>query len=656
MRYRAAASLFAGAALALLVAGPAFAEDPVQLGSSPISDSAGVLDDPAAAEQAIDDAFDRTSVSLFVVLVSTFESPSIADDWATATAERNGLGVDDVLLAIAVDDRNYSLSADYSTLDDAQFDAVATRIEESLRANDWDGAVVGAAEEIAAQLDPPFNPVPLAVGGGLVAAGALTAGGVAIARRRKATAGARASQKELDTRAGSLLVQLDDAVKTSEQELGFAVAQFGEAPTAEFQTALTAAKGQLKEAFEIRHRLDDSQPETAEERRTLTQRIIELCEAADAALDAQDAAFEELRALESNAPQLIESIGTQQAALPARIDAAAATVADLLGRFGAPAVDAIDENPDQARQLAAFAATSLTEATTSLAAGDSGKAAISVRAAQQSVGQVGQLLDAIDKLGADLPELAARLTAAVDDTRSDILEARGATGAAGALDAVIAEADRVLADVPTQDPSTALAAVEQVNAGLNRELSAVRDRQAQIERATAQLGRVTAEARAAVESARDYITTRRGAVGASARTRLAEAENQLTQALGLAATDAVAALAAAQQSSRLAGSALSLARSEVASFQSPGNYGGSSFDTYGGGYSGDNSGGAVLGGILDALFSGSGSSSGWSSGSSSSRRRTSSSGGFGGSSRRSSGSSSRRSSSSGGRRSRGGRF
>lgn len=646
MRIRAiTGSLLGGLALAFLTVAPAaFADEPVDLGASPVLDTAGVLDDPAAAEAAIDEAFDRTGVSLFVVLVDTFESPSDADGWTGETAVRNGLGDDDVLLAIAVEDRTYSLSAAFETLDDAQYDAILARVEQSLRGDDWDGAVVGAAEALADQLDPPFPVVPVAVGAGVVALGGLVAGGVALGKRRRASAVTRASVKELDTRAGSLLVQLDDAVKTSEQELGFAVAQFGEESTTPFRAALDAAKAQVKEAFELRHRLDDVERETPDERRALTLRIIELCEAADAALDAQADAFDDLRALEQNAPQLIESIGAEQSALTGRIEAADATVADLASRFGAPAVDAIDENPAQARKLASFAGTSLTTAREALAASETGQAAVAVRAAQQAVGQVAQLLAAVDAAATELPELSARLDAAVADTRADLAEARTADPAA--LGAVIADSERVVGDAERLDPATALAAVEQANATLNRELAAVRDRQAQVARAAAQLDRVTAEARAAVDAGREYITTRRGAVGASARTRLAEAENQLTQALALAATDAVAALAAAQQSARLAGSALSLARADVSSFDAPASSLAAGDDDWGS---------AILGGILEGLFSGSGSSSGWSGGS---RRSSGGSGGFGGSggsSRRSSGSS-RRSSSSSGRRSRGGRF
>lgn len=644
MRIRAVVGALLGSAvLAFATAAPAMAEQPVDLGTSPISDVVGALDDPAAAERAIDDAYDRTGVSLFVVLVDEFENPSNPDDWTDATAVRNGLGVDDVLLAIATEGRTFSLSATEEVLDDAQFDAVIDRVEASLRDEDWDGAVVGAAGVIADRLDPGFDPVPLAVVGGLVVVGGVVVGGIALARRRRNTAGARASAKELDTRAGSLLVQLDDSVKTSEQELGFAIAQFGEEATAPFAEALAEAKAQLGEAFTLRRRLDDAQPESAEERRALTQRIVLLCESADAALDAQADAFDELRDLEKNAPRLAESLNAEHRSLAARIDAADATVSELRRRFGAPSVDAVDENPAQARKLAGFAASALTTARESLEASEEGRAAVAVRAAQQAIGQVGQLLASVDALAADLPQLDARLDAAVADTRADAAEARAADSVA--LAPAIEDAERVLVAAERQDPATALAAVEQANAALNRALGAVRDRQAQVARAAAQLDRVTAEARTAVDSARDYIATRRGAVGASARSRFAEAEKLLAHSLALGVGDALGAYAAAENSARLAASALALARSDVTAFERPRDWSGGSFD---------DSGGAVLGGILDAIFSSSRSSSGWSSGGGGRRRTSSGFGGFGGSSRRSSGSSRR--SSGGGRRSRGGRF
>ncbi|WP_249924332.1 TPM domain-containing protein, partial [Streptomyces alboniger] len=50
-----------------------------------------------------------------------------AQRWADATAERNGLGLDDVLLAVATHDRQFAYSVDAdSRLGDAQLREVAT--------------------------------------------------------------------------------------------------------------------------------------------------------------------------------------------------------------------------------------------------------------------------------------------------------------------------------------------------------------------------------------------------------------------------------------------------------------------------------------------------------------------------------------------------
>jgi hypothetical protein len=95
-----------------------------------------------------------------------------------------------------------------------------------------------------------------------------------------------------------------------------------------------------------------------------------------------------------------------------------------------------------------------------------------------------------------------------------------------------------------------------------------------------------------VAAADDYLTTRRGALGAQPRTLLAEAQRQLARAEGLASTDPVAALAAAQDAARLAQSASQAARTDVDSWSSgAGSWGG-------GGGSGDAFLGALLGGIL----------------------------------------------------------
>jgi hypothetical protein len=659
-----AGAVVAGAALVLMSPGPAVAEPPVDFAGAYVVDQAGVLGSTFSIESALDDLYDRAEVSLFVVYVDTFDDPSDSGLWADTTAGLSGFGPDDVLLAVAVDDRQYVLND--NLLFDDQYDRVATRIETQLRDDNWEEAALEAADAIGDELagenaEEPSAPagegggipiLPLLGGAAVVGVGAWGISRL-VKRRRGVDPTApveKLDQKQLDQRAGSLLVSLDDALQSNEQELGFAQAQFGDTATKGFATALAEAESQVKQAFAIRQKLDDATPETADEKRWLTTEIIRLCEAASASLAAQSADFEELRQLETRAPEVLETVATTHGGLPARIDAAEATVAALSTKFGTAAVASVRDSAGQSRELVAFATTAIAEARAALEAGKSSEAAVAVRGAQQAVGQVERSIAAIDKLAADLPALVERLRDAVADVKRDLAEARAGVASAAPeiaepLRLAADDAEKVLARADAGDPATAIGEVERVNAALHEALGKLRDAAAQAARAKEQLGRVTNEAQAAVAAAKDFIATRRGAVGATARTRVAEAERQLTQALTAARTDPVEALRSAQQAVALANSAMQSAQSDVAAF----NGGGSS------GPAGSGYGGAALGGILDGLFSGGSSSgwsssggSGWSSGSTSSRPRPRPR-------LRPSGSSSRPRPA-GGRRSRGGRF
>ena len=113
---------------------------------------------------------------------------------------------------------------------------------------------------------------------------------------------------DLVRRAGSALVQTDDAVRTSEEELGFATAQYGADAVVPFQAALDAAKAQLRDAFTLKQKLDDAEPDTEQQARDWNVQIVQLCAAANEALDKQADAFDELRALEKRIPQAIAEV------------------------------------------------------------------------------------------------------------------------------------------------------------------------------------------------------------------------------------------------------------------------------------------------------------------------------------------------------------
>lgn len=91
-----------------LPAGAALAEEPSPL-VEPVSDLAGVIPDPGDRAK-IEDAFavieDRHGVALHVVFVDTF-SGTDAFAWTDATFAATGLGRNDFLLAVAMNDRAY---------------------------------------------------------------------------------------------------------------------------------------------------------------------------------------------------------------------------------------------------------------------------------------------------------------------------------------------------------------------------------------------------------------------------------------------------------------------------------------------------------------------------------------------------------------------
>ncbi|MFF1379635.1 TPM domain-containing protein [Streptomyces sp. NPDC058308] len=167
---RVAVARAAAAAVAVLLGwlllpwpSPAVADDPVTLSrtgrTTDRTDALGEREN--AVEQALDRLYDDSGVQLFVVYVTDFSGRS-AQSWADATAERNGLGPDDVLLAVATHDRRFAYSVDEgSRLTGAQLRSVAaTAIRPALRHSDWAGAAVGAADGCRAVLAGRSVPTP----------------------------------------------------------------------------------------------------------------------------------------------------------------------------------------------------------------------------------------------------------------------------------------------------------------------------------------------------------------------------------------------------------------------------------------------------------------------------------------------------------------
>ncbi|MFG2998443.1 TPM domain-containing protein [Streptomyces sp. NPDC048340] len=616
---------------------PARADDPVTLSKQgQITDRVGALGDrEAAVAAALDKLYADRKVQLFVAYVRDFSDRS-AQSWADATAQKNGLGQNDVLLAVGTGARQYAYSADVdSGFTSEQLAAVArTAIEPALKQNDWAGAAIGAANGYDAVLGGQPVPVPAITpgeadpGGGasgesgagdfvlpVVAVGAAGALGVyAYTRRKRRGAGTGGTTgwgepggapaplplPELDTKAKALLVETDDAIRTSTEELGFASAQFGDEAIGTFTAAVAYAKGELTAAFRLRQQLDDAYPEDDATRRRMLDEIVARCTEANRRLDAESADFDRLRDLEKNAPQALATVEQHFRSLTGRTTTAQATLTALAGRYADSASAPVASNPEQAEDRLLFATTNLGEARAAIDGGDNGKAAVHVRAAEGAVDQAATLVDAVERRAQELAEAAGKLTGALNETDTDLADARGllsgtAEGTSTAdLRGRISRAESVLADVRQEqaagryDPIDALRRVEEADAALDEALAGARERETGRQRAAALLDQALLSARSAIGAATDYVTTSRGAVGSQARTRLAEAQRHLERSAALAATDPPGALSEAQQADSLARQAQQLAEQDVRAYQDP----------YGGRRTGGGRGGAVLGGII----------------------------------------------------------
>jgi predicted nucleic acid-binding Zn-ribbon protein len=636
---------FAG--LLAVPATAAWAEDPVTLDpASKVVDKAGVL---GGKQSEVEDAIKKLGtdhqMNLYVVYVKTFTNPSVPSEWAAEVATTAQLSKNSMLLAVATDSHKYQLSKpSNSAISDAKRDnIIKNAVDPQLRNGNWAQAAVDTAAAIGDAAGGGQGNVPgdgagtaVLVGTGVVAAGGVGAYLYFRNRRKKAAVASSASYgpqgaeldplaslgvDELRKKSGSLLIEADDAIKTSEQELGFAQAQYGDAAIGNFTKALQEAKGHMSESFKLQQQLDDHIPDTEEQQRSWLGEIIRRSEAALASLQEQKADFDSLRELEKNAPQALAAVNAGAKEADARIATAEQTLAGLRAKYADSALAQVSDNIGQAKERLAFVQNASSTAQDKLAAGEGSLAAVAVRAAEESLHQTKVLLEAITKVSGSLDEARNSLEAAVVDTSQDLAQAKAIiqSGAHPELAGPVAGVEAALAQVKAEiqgakiDPIATLERVETAHQSLDQALAGIRDQQEQARRAQASLQQTIMSAQAQISATSDYITARRGGVGTEARTRLAEAQRNLDYALSISRNDPVTALTYAQQAHALAAQAAQLAQGDVDSFgYADQGYGRGGM--FGGGGGGGGLGGAILGGILINSILNGGSGGGWGGG------------------------------------------
>ncbi|MPZ23480.1 MAG: hypothetical protein GEU28_08030 [Dehalococcoidia bacterium] len=640
--------------LALAFVSAVSAGTPPDLGAGRVTDETGAFDDGdiEAIEDALDGVQDEDGVDLYVLFVDDTGSADpgpVADD----VAEAEGLGGDDALLVVVLDDQLTRIWVSDSLTDeisiDEQDDAVSAA-NDHFADGDFTRGVIDAARELGDATGAGGGGGGLSISAGAIAGLLIALGILGLVvmwflglwqseRFKKRTAEEKDRQTgELARRANAALVDTDEDLREADQEIGFAEAQFSESEVAPFRMAIAAARQELSSAFHLRQQLDDDKPEDVDTRRRLLEQILAHCERASTQVAEQAGRLADLREMEKNAPSVLEKLPEDLLRLEERARSSHGAF-ERLAAYNPASWNPVRGNGTEAEKRIAFARSRVEAGSQALNSADRRAAARAAGEAQAAAGEAGKLLDAIDHIETSLAEARVELPGEIAAATADVEAARNflrseqGVGAGQDFRANLDQAEALLrsaeqeASAPSPDYLAAFKNARQANAMSDEVLAGAREAGEQRKRQEAAYSSAVRGAQTSYTRAEDFIGGRRQGIGNQARTRLAEARRYLDAARNMGAGDE--GIKQAGQAERLADEAYRLASND--------------FNGYDRGRSG--------GGIFPVLLGGGGwgRSGGWGGsrwGRSSSRR----SGGFRG------GRSSGRRFGGGGGRSRGGRF
>lgn len=590
----------------------AFAQEPLRLDGA-ITDPAGAIDDEGDALEAIAELDRAESVDLFALFVETTGDQGL-DAYTDDVIELNNLGAGDALLVVAVGDRAYQLwlgdTAAAEISEGEQDDLLVNDVEPELADGEYAAAIAATADGIRNEMGGGGG-LGLGLGGLLpllIVVGVLAALAFGAwwlwqqlrgngERERNPLPGV---PPQLSPRANKLLLETDEKLRTAREEAAFAEAQFTAEEVAPYRQALAAADADLKQAFTLRQMLDDSEPETPQERISALEEIIARCERAQLVIDEQQQKIDALRDVERNAPQIAESLPALIDTQEQRIPQANAQL-ESLARFGERSRESVRGNLVEAQKRLSHARTQTQAALAALAAENRFDAGGAVRRAQAAVTEAQRLIDGVGQLHDSLIEAEARLPDQLLAADDDIAAARQVIDARPDLRPRLSEAERALAraremSVAAQpDLLEASRLAAQASAVADGLLADVREQSQQRQREAATADAMVKTAEASYRRAAEFVHNRRGGVGREARTRLSEAERRLGAARDLADDDPARATEEARRAQSLADDAYALAQSDFDQYDRgrrsgmPGTWGG------GGGGGGL---GAVLTGVL----------------------------------------------------------
>lgn len=455
----------------------------------------------------------------------------------------------------------------------------------------------------------------------------------------------------LEERAQEELTSTDASIRTADDELRLAIAEFGEDRARPFMRAMDHSKRTLERAFQLRSKIDSGTVRSEEERKAMLVDIVGSCGQADRGLDKQSDEFARLRGLLIDSDRRLDELTQRIVSLRARLPQASSTLSELRTKYASDALASIADNVDIATEHLdnAERAVDNGRALTHQPAGEQGGLVEYIRTAEMTTGQADDLLTDIEQADERIAEARSNIRSLIDEITDELTEAgklRARASTQGSqfdfdeMDAIATEAwdaveearaieapkstSSTLQGASTTAPATTdkddtesgstsaqdkeltrpgddplamykrlLEADEKLDALLEQARDSDRDRN----RALRVFDRTRDDAVAQIEAADSLISTRGQAVGSQARTLLSDAQRQLSHAQSLRTTDTRRAISEARHAGELGRRAEQAARNDIDDFTRRNQ-------SYFGG--GGNGGAFIAGMLISSLFHGGG--------------------------------------------------
>lgn len=350
-------------------------------------------------------------------------------------------------------------------------------------------------------------------------------------KTRKTVVGTQEQQRVQSTLdLARMLLDADDVVRASEDEIEFARAQFGPDAVASFSSAIDNARALVSRGFALqRGNEDGSNPVSTQEMNDFINRL----NAAMNQLVQERQSFTERRNKEANIGEQVSDLLESIAQTRNQISQAQMDLQTLKLAYSAEAIASLIGRPDQARALLDQAETSAKEA---LAAQQSGQNAYeTLEVARRALALARHQLESITQAPDQLARSSELLTAAIGSITSDISDVTRLKADPVAFKPLVDSAQAAIsgghaAQNGQGDPLAALESLRLAEAALDEALAPLRSAEERAQRAQSGIDALLSQADSEVARANQHITSHGSLVGFDARSQLSFARSALQNA------------------------------------------------------------------------------------------------------------------------------